>query len=82
MPERKEGARKRQRVEFRVVCIDEKGTQLLWKHAKTFKDALRYLRNLDHKHQALCQWLIHEAQVTETTRTVYTLDNGKRARSS
>ena len=73
MHEQHEGTPRR-RVEFRVVCADENGTQLVWKYAETLENALHYLKNLDHKYQARCKWFIYEAQVTEVIRTVYTLD--------
>ena len=73
MQEQNEGTQQR-RVEFRVACTDENGTQLVWKYAETLENAVYYLKNLDDKYKARRKWFIHEARITEIIRTVYTLD--------
>jgi hypothetical protein len=64
----------RRRVEFRVVCVDQNGTELIWKYTEALENALHYLKNLNPKYQANRKCLIYEVQVIEIIRTVYTLD--------
>jgi hypothetical protein len=64
----------RRRVEYRVVCLNEDGTELVWKYTEILGNALHYLKTLDPKYRVSRKCLIYEVQVIEIIRTVYTLD--------
>jgi hypothetical protein len=59
------------RVEFRVICKDQNGTELKWKITETLKDAVDFVDRLEPRFRQQCEWLVFEVAVAESARVVH-----------